>query len=87
MHKRFLNDFFIENFFIIGFVSDALHIKFFPSSDKSVSTLDGIPTEAIEMECPNSEFKCSMLQEFIILDTKYKACIDNVNKCHSHATW
>ena len=52
-------------------------------TSKYVSTEDaiseGIPIEAFELESPDHELKVSVLQEFIIIDFKYKQKLEQVS--------
>lgn len=52
------------------------------SSDKK-QPQTGIPTEAFELECPDSALKLSILQEFILLDEKFVARLENLESDHA----
>ncbi len=43
---------------------------------------EGIPAKAHELDCPSEELKVSVLQEFLIIDYKYKEKLRQVNDIH-----
>ena len=44
----------------------------------------GIPQEAYELECPDEQLKISVLEEFVLLDNKYKAQLEFLNLKYQH---
>ncbi len=50
------------------------------SEDMSVE--EGVPEEAFELESPDEELRLSVLQEFIIIDFKYKEKLKHVDESH-----
>lgn len=43
---------------------------------------EGVPQAALELDCPDQELKLSVLQEFIIIDFKYKEKLKQLNDSH-----
>lgn len=43
---------------------------------------EGVPAEAFELESPDEELRLSVLQEFIIIDFKYKEKLSHINETH-----
>ena len=64
---------------------DELRMLCPPALEKHAAVYEGIPTEAIEMECPDRSLKFTVLQEFLILDDKYNARIDDLQMRHALA--
>lgn len=54
-----------------------------PTQEKKIHT--GIPAEAFNLECPDIDFKASILQEFLFLDEKYIEKLELVETQHSEA--
>ena len=54
-----------------------------PALERHVYVHEGIPPEAIELDCPDRNLKFTVLQEFLLLDDRYKARIDDLH--HRHA--
>ena len=45
----------------------------------------GIPEEAFDIYCPDDELKTSLLQEFILLDEKYRTRLEKLEADHQSA--
>ena len=43
---------------------------------------EGVPLTALDLECPDQELRLSVLQEFIIIDFKYKEKLKQLNESH-----
>lgn len=56
-----------------------------PALDKHAAVNEGIPAEAIELECPDITLKATVLQEFLIMDEKYIARLDDLMRRHAVA--
>ena len=56
-----------------------------PVLEKHAAVQEGIPTEAIDLECPDRGLKFTVLQEFLILDEKYNSRIDDLQMRHALA--
>lgn len=48
-----------------------------------MTVAEGIPVQAFELECPNEELRVSVLQEFLIIDSKYKEKLKQLNENYS----
>jgi hypothetical protein len=53
--------------------------------EKRATVVEGIPTEAIDLECPDRNLKFTVLQEFLVLDDKYRARIEDLQMRHALA--
>ncbi|KAK7110008.1 coiled-coil domain-containing protein 148-like [Littorina saxatilis] len=56
-----------------------------PSLEKHAAVHTGIPTEAIDLDCLDLTLKSIVLQEFLILDEKYQARINDLMMRHALA--
>ena len=45
----------------------------------------GIPVEAFDLECPDSNLKALVLQEFILIDDRYSDKLEEIENNHSSA--
>lgn len=43
----------------------------------------GIPEEAFDLECPDMDFKASILQQFILIDEKYLERLASLEEQHN----
>ncbi|PVD29952.1 hypothetical protein C0Q70_09213 [Pomacea canaliculata] len=53
--------------------------------DKHAVVQEGIPFEALDLECPDNHLKASVLQEFLILDDKYSTRLEELQARHALA--
>jgi hypothetical protein len=49
-------------------------------AEDGTSTIDeGIPTTVLHLPCPDDELRAMMLQEFLIIDHKYRDHLQDLN--------
>ena len=65
--------------------ADELRLLCPPVLEKHAAVQEGIPTDAIDLECPDHGLKFTVLQEFLILDDKYNSRIDDLQMRHALA--
>nr|KAG5714290.1 hypothetical protein BaRGS_018507 [Batillaria attramentaria] len=56
-----------------------------PVLEKHATVNEGIPAEAIEFDCPDRTLKATVLLEFLIIDEKYAARVDDLMARHALA--
>lgn len=53
--------------------------------DEQMNTIEeGIPTSMIELPCPDDELRATMLQEFLIIDHKYRETLVDLDANYLH---
>jgi hypothetical protein len=51
-------------------------------SQEEMFVEEGVPAEAFELDSPDEELRLSVLQEFIIIDFKYKEKLGHIDETH-----
>lgn len=74
----------LENHSILIYFYDYIVQKYLDDNDEVNMIEEGIPESVVELPCPDDELRATILQEFLIIDHKYRETLVDLDANYLH---